>query len=451
MAKRVTRSVSGGPVGWNLCKLEMNKSIKQLEKTLGHPEKIPPGSPGRTPHHAQADERHGQGRKLDRLCRSVHELRPPVRDQRKRLDPDDNTSETALMAVRTVARRLGGRSPIAFRRSPYVISYWSDGQLIVFNYATGASAPATPLALELLDALKTWWTWEDLSLRWLPEERKVLRQVVDLMVRRTLVLRSTDTPHTIERGLERWGTWNPVAALFHFATKDVQFTTDVDQLAVSCEKARTEPVPASLKTGAGGIPLPKPITEGQLPSVLLERRTWRRFGRGSLPLDNLATLLQLTWGVHGWLEVPGVSRFALKTSPSGGARHSIEVYVVVRRVAGLRRGLYHYNPDTHSLVPIKGAGPRRISDYLPGQPLYDDAGAVMLMTSVFERVQWRYPYARAYRAIMAEAGHLCQTFCLRRPRGLVSRPSARWRWPTAASSVTWQLMGCLNRCLTQPA
>jgi hypothetical protein len=41
MAKRVTRSVSGGPVGWNLCKLEMNKSIKQLEKTLGHPEKIP--------------------------------------------------------------------------------------------------------------------------------------------------------------------------------------------------------------------------------------------------------------------------------------------------------------------------------------------------------------------------------------------------------------------------
>ena len=41
MAKTVTRSVSGGPVGWNRCKLEMNKSIKQLEKTLGHPEKIP--------------------------------------------------------------------------------------------------------------------------------------------------------------------------------------------------------------------------------------------------------------------------------------------------------------------------------------------------------------------------------------------------------------------------
>jgi SagB-type dehydrogenase family enzyme len=36
----------------------------------------------------------------------------------------------------------------------------------------------------------------------------------------------------------------------------------------------------------------------------------------------------------------------------------------------------------------------------------------MLMTAVFDRVQWRYPYARAYRAILAESGHLCQTFCL---------------------------------------
>ncbi len=35
----------------------------------------------------------------------------------------------------------------------------------------------------------------------------------------------------------------------------------------------------------------------------------------------------------------------------------------------------------------------------------------MLMTAVFDRVQWRYPFARAYRAILAESGHLCQTFC----------------------------------------
>jgi SagB-type dehydrogenase family enzyme len=88
------------------------------------------------------------------------------------------------------------------------------------------------------------------------------------------------------------------------------------------------------------------------------------------------------------------------------------VYVLARKVDGLRRGLYHYNPDTHRLGSVGRVGPRRVSDYLPRQPWYDDACAVMLMTAVFERVQWRYPYARAYRAVLAESGHLCQTFCL---------------------------------------
>jgi len=31
---------------------------------------------------------------------------------------------------------------------------------------------------------------------------------------------------------------------------------------------------------------------------------------------------------------------------------------------------------------------------------------------VFPRVQWRYPFARAYRTVIAEAGHHCQNVCL---------------------------------------
>ena len=34
------------------------------------------------------------------------------------------------------------------------------------------------------------------------------------------------------------------------------------------------------------------------------------------------------------------------------------------------------------------------------------------MTAVFPRVLWRYDYPRAYRAVLIEAGHLCQTFLL---------------------------------------
>jgi SagB-type dehydrogenase family enzyme len=31
---------------------------------------------------------------------------------------------------------------------------------------------------------------------------------------------------------------------------------------------------------------------------------------------------------------------------------------------------------------------------------------------MFTRQLWRYPYSRAYRAALIEAGHICQTFCL---------------------------------------
>jgi SagB-type dehydrogenase family enzyme len=60
----------------------------------------------------------------------------------------------------------------------------------------------------------------------------------------------------------------------------------------------------------------------------------------------------------------------------------------------------------------KGATGRTIQRYVPGQWWYETAAALFLMTAVFARTQWRYPFARAYRSVLFEAGHACQTFCL---------------------------------------
>jgi SagB-type dehydrogenase family enzyme len=301
-----------------------------------------------------------------------------------------------------------------FRRSAHVVSFWQDGELVVCNYATSVAVTGTPLAVEVLDQLGEWRTWAELAGGRPPQEQRLLRRLVDLMVKRTFITRSTRGPHGPEAQMSRWETWNPVAGFFHVATKNVRFSQNRDdQFRALCERARIEPAPSPLKPDhRNGVTLPSANGAGDLSMVLLARRTWRRFGSEPVALRDLGTLLQLTWGVQGWIEVPGVGRFALKTSPSGGARHSIEVYVLARKVSGLERGLYHYNPDTHQLAPVGHRGPRRISDYLPGQSWYDDAGALLIMTAIFERVQWRYPYARAYRAVLAEAGHLCQTFCL---------------------------------------
>ena len=147
--------------------------------------------------------------------------------------------------------------------------------------------------------------------------------------------------------------------------------------------------------------------------MLLERRTWRHFSRRALDLGSLATLLGLTWGVQQWSTVRGQGRVSLKTSPSGGARHPIEAYVLVLRVRDLPRGLYHYASDCHALERLSDrATSRQIVKYCAGQSWYGPAAAVVIMTAVFAREQWRYRGPRAYRAVLLDAGHLCQTFCL---------------------------------------
>ena len=54
----------------------------------------------------------------------------------------------------------------------------------------------------------------------------------------------------------------------------------------------------------------------------------------------------------------------------------------------------------------------KLQAYLAGQECYADTPAVFVMTAVFERMQWRYSFPRAYRVVLLDAGHLCQTFCL---------------------------------------
>ena len=103
----------------------------------------------------------------------------------------------------------------------------------------------------------------------------------------------------------------------------------------------------------------------------------------------------------------------MKTSPSGGSRHPLELYVCARRVAGLEPGLYHYAADDHCLERLaRHNRPARVRRYLPGQFFYEGAAALLFFTAVFERYQWKYHSARAYRAVFIEAGHQCQTFCL---------------------------------------
>jgi SagB-type dehydrogenase family enzyme len=82
-------------------------------------------------------------------------------------------------------------------------------------------------------------------------------------------------------------------------------------------------------------------------------------------------------------------------------------------VKGLRQGIYHYNGARHRLEWLRGGIAKQdLQRSLGHQHWFADTAFLVLMTAVFGRTQWKYDFARVYRAILLEAGHLCQTFCL---------------------------------------
>ncbi|MPZ20017.1 MAG: SagB/ThcOx family dehydrogenase [Luteitalea sp.] len=304
---------------------------------------------------------------------------------------------------------------VRYRRAATIVCYWRDGRLYLENYRTRVRVPAQLVLIQVLDAFDRWRTIRAAQRRLGGVDAPALTQLVEALSEARLLERSTASRPPAASGLGRWVSWGPEAAFFHFASRDVTFEPPALARKSQRAKARRNPPPRPIKQvrALSRIALPAPVVDASLVPTLLERRTWRRFGTEPLTLVQLATLAGLTWGVQQWVDGGVFGKIPLKTSPSGGARHSIEVYVVALDVAGLKPGLYHYRGDVHRLdLMRRGATPEEVRAFLPSQDGYGGAAALFLMTSVIPRVEWRYPSSRAYRVILLEAGHFCQTFCL---------------------------------------
>jgi SagB-type dehydrogenase family enzyme len=308
--------------------------------------------------------------------------------------------------VRSGRRRAGGR----YRRSPALTVSWGRDGLVGLDCRTGIRVQLAPEVVALLDAVPEWITASGLAQAH-PELGSVaeVRRLLEALCARRLVEREDCGEPWL------WAEWTPEAAAYHFGTRGGVYPDDPTandrRLRI---KARRDPQPRPTSTRNGRrVALAPPSSMAGLSPVLLARRTWRNFGPAAVPLADLSTLLQLTWGVQKWGVVRGQGRVALKTSPSGGARHPIEAYVLAVNVEGLAPAVYHYDAARHELAAVRpGLSRDEVVRLLGKQYYFGGAGAVMVMAAVFERSMWRYPSSRVYRAIQIEAGHLGQTFCL---------------------------------------
>jgi SagB-type dehydrogenase family enzyme len=212
-----------------------------------------------------------------------------------------------------------------------------------------------------------------------------------------------------------WKAWLPAGG-YHFLTKDAPYIGGDWTLEQKLQAIPGTPSPELFKRteGAESIALPSHVRETDtFFQTLYARRTRREFSEASVSLDGVSKLLQTTWGVQAYIDSDLFGSLPLKTSPSGGARHPIEVHLMALRVKGLEPGLYHYDARDHALERISpGATPQMARAYCADQPYVARSAALFIMTGVFARSLWKYRHARAYRVVLLDAGHLGQTFCL---------------------------------------
>ena len=297
-----------------------------------------------------------------------------------------------------------------------MIIYWRDGRLVFENFLTRSQITAEPLTASLLDFFDQWKSVADLCAVLPQYAPPSLKRAVEQLVRHSLLQRRGQPLPAGHDALTAWSKWNPAAGFFHLSTRDLRFADDDEEEFRSLVRlAKSKPIPLPIKRyrDAKQVPLPNPSVDSEFARVLLKRRTWRKFSDEPVTLAALGSLLRLTFGVRHWVKLPKIGSVALKTSPSGGSMHPIEAYVLARNVDGLAAGFYHYSAADHRLELLKrGATPRDITRLLANQWWYAGTGFVVFLTAVFARTRWKYDYARAYRAVLIEAGHLCQTFCL---------------------------------------
>lgn len=144
-------------------------------------------------------------------------------------------------------------------------------------------------------------------------------------------------------------------------------------------------------------------------SVLLENRCSRRSYDGKpLTLEELTLLL---WAAQG---VKAVNEHrTLRTAPSGGARHPLELYAFVNAVEGLTPGLYHYLAleDKLERLGCRKNQADQLTCALAGQAFAGNAPACLVWTAVPYRSEWRYD-GHGLKDVLLDTGHSCQNVYL---------------------------------------
>jgi len=147
--------------------------------------------------------------------------------------------------------------------------------------------------------------------------------------------------------------------------------------------------------------------EGEFYGILEQRRSVRDFEDSPISFDSLNRILFYSAGIKNPNDPLEHTR---RPYPSAGARYPIEIYLINNNVAGLERGLYHYNVKQNLLEQLLGKDLTSESTEIFGEANKGNPNFIVL-TGVISRTEVKYGI-NAYRFSLLEAGHIGQNISL---------------------------------------
>lgn len=152
------------------------------------------------------------------------------------------------------------------------------------------------------------------------------------------------------------------------------------------------------------------LTKPSVFDCLEDRRSVRRYVDTSISMEQLSYLL---WATQGIQSVSKNGTTTLRRTPSGGASHPFETYLIINRVQGLKIGIYRYLPLEHQLVFMHSLDEmdKKVDKATDGQPFVANFVAKSAVIFAWSCIPYRAEYKfdlTAHKKILIDIGHVCQ-------------------------------------------
>ncbi|KPJ71361.1 nitroreductase [Parcubacteria bacterium DG_74_3] len=150
---------------------------------------------------------------------------------------------------------------------------------------------------------------------------------------------------------------------------------------------------------------PQTKSKVSVEEALLKRRSIREYKDESLSQKQIS---QILWAAQGITD----SEWGARTSPSAGALYPLEVYLVTKKIKGIKPGVYQYLPEEHKLKNIfEGDISDKLTQAALGQTFITEAAMNLVITAFYTRTTRKYG-ERGIRYVHMEAGHVAQNVYL---------------------------------------